>query len=150
MMTSSEDRVRANTPAHVNQCIDREMACRIRQLAKAGPAAISRRLSELDEEWDFERYVETVAPSLSLGGMTLGFLRGRKWFLVPLVVQGFLLQHAIQGWCPPVEILRRLGVRTSGEINAERHALKALRGDYHDADAPREGAADRALEAARQ
>jgi hypothetical protein len=47
---------------------------------------------------------------------------------------GFLLQHAVQGWCPPLPLLRRLGVRTADEINEERYALKALRGDFVDAD----------------
>jgi hypothetical protein len=45
-------------------------------------------------------------------------------------VLGFLLQHATQGWCPPVSVLRRRGVRTRREIEAERYALKALRGDF--------------------
>ena len=31
---------------------------------------------------------------------------------------------------PPVPILRRLGVRTAREIDIERYALKALRGDF--------------------
>ena len=43
---------------------------------------------------------------------------------------GFLLQHALQGWCPPVPVFRRLGVRTTAEIDRERYALKALRGDF--------------------
>ncbi|MCA9457611.1 MAG: hypothetical protein KC587_13175, partial [Nitrospira sp.] len=42
------------------------------------------------------------------------------------------LQHAIQGWCPPVPLFRRMGIRTTHEIQQERHALKALRGDYRD------------------
>jgi hypothetical protein len=42
----------------------------------------------------------------------------------------FLFQHAVQGWCPPVPILRRLGYRTAREIDDERAALKALRGDF--------------------
>jgi hypothetical protein len=53
------------------------------------------------------------------------------------MVTGFLLQHAIQGWCPPVPILRRLGFRTADEINRERYALKALRGDFKDAEKPK-------------
>ena len=36
----------------------------------------------------------------------------------------FLLQHALQGWCPPVPILRRQGFRTRHEIDAERQALR--------------------------
>ena len=56
----------------------------------------------------------------------------RRWAYLPLVVTGFLLQHATQGWCPPVPILRALGFRTQGEIERERYALKALRGDFDD------------------
>ena len=54
----------------------------------------------------------------------------RRWFVLPALVGAFLLQHAIQGWCPPVSVLRRMGVRTTREINHERFALKALRGDF--------------------
>jgi hypothetical protein len=49
---------------------------------------------------------------------------------VPLVVGSFLLQHAVQGWCPPLPVFRRWGVRTQPEIDYERYALKALRGDF--------------------
>jgi hypothetical protein len=60
-------------------------------------------------------------------------------------VTGFLFQHAIQGWCPPVPVLRKLGFRTSYEIEQERRALMALRGDFrHVAEN-----ADSALRAAR-
>jgi hypothetical protein len=34
-----------------------------------------------------------------------------------------------QGWCPPVPLFRPFGVRTRQEIDAERFALKPLRGD---------------------
>jgi hypothetical protein len=46
------------------------------------------------------------------------------------VVNGFLLQHSLQGWCPPLAIFRRLGVRTAAEIEYERSMLKANRGDF--------------------
>ena len=52
------------------------------------------------------------------------------WFLLPAAVSGFLLQHAVQGWCPPIPVLRRLGFRTSFEIEQERQAMKLIRGDY--------------------
>lgn len=45
-------------------------------------------------------------------------------------VGGFLLRHAVQGWCPPLPVFRRLGARTQSEIDHERYALKALRGDF--------------------
>ena len=54
----------------------------------------------------------------------------RRWLALPAIVTGFLFQHAMQGWCPPLPILRRLGFRTAEEINQERYALKALKGDF--------------------
>ena len=59
----------------------------------------------------------------------LGTTVDRKWFIFPAVVAGFLLQHTVQGWCPPLPVLRRLGFRTQTEIEEEKHVLKALRGN---------------------
>jgi len=56
--------------------------------------------------------------------------RARRWLFLPALVQSFFLQHALQGWCPPLIVLRRLGFRTMREIDDERMALKALRGDF--------------------
>jgi hypothetical protein len=61
-----------------------------------------------------------------------------------------LLQHALQGWCPPIPLLRRLGFRTEAEINRERYALKALRGDFRQVEpAANEQAEQNAAEALR-
>ncbi|HVY61249.1 MAG TPA: hypothetical protein VHF22_06315, partial [Planctomycetota bacterium] len=79
---------------------------------------------------DVERYLETIAPSFILAGLGLGAFASRRFLAFPAVVAGFFLQHALQGWCPPVEVLRRAGVRTRREIDAEKYALKALRGDF--------------------
>ncbi len=72
----------------------------------------------------------------------------------PAAVAGFLFQHAVQGWCPPVPLFRRLGFRTAREIDHERYALKALRGDFrrleHGSDLPHHGDGSQALEAARR
>jgi hypothetical protein len=95
------------------------------------PAEISRRLRELDEEWDIERALETGSASLSLLGVVMGIARSRKWLIVPLAVQGFFLQHALQGWCPPLPLLRKLGFRTVEEIDQERAALKAMQKQRH-------------------
>jgi hypothetical protein len=62
--------------------------------------------------------------------LLLGVTSSKKWFVLPAIVSGFLLRHAIQGWCPPVPVLRRLGIRTRLEIERERYALKILRGDF--------------------
>jgi hypothetical protein len=125
-----EDRVRARTKPDINQKIDTDLEQRIRFYSAQDHQTISARLEELDREWDIERLLEANAASLSLGGILLGTLFGRKWFLVSLLVSGFLLKHAIDGWCPPVPVLRKAGVRTRMEIEQERYALKILRGDF--------------------
>jgi hypothetical protein len=48
-----------------------------------------------------------------------------------------LFQHAVQGWCPPVPILRRMGFRTIYEIEQERRELLALRNVPRTARTPR-------------
>ena len=90
---------------------------------------IDRRIADLDREWDIERWLEANASSLALSGLLLGLTVNRKWLLLTGTVMGFLLMHAIQGWCPPVPVMRRMGVRTRGEIDREKFALKILRGD---------------------
>jgi hypothetical protein len=95
----------------------------------AHPDEIEGRLAELDREWDLERLLELNSSVVSLVGLGLGLTRSRYWLLLPLAVQAFFMQHAVQGWCPPLPVLRRLEVRTPAEIEAERTALVALRGD---------------------
>jgi len=125
-----EDRIRAQSKPEANQRIDEETAQNLRLYSTADKALISRRLEQLDREWDIERILETNASSLVLTGMVLGLFVNRKWLALPVVVSGFLLQHAIQGWCPPVTVLRSKGVRTRKEIERERYGLKLLRGDF--------------------
>jgi hypothetical protein len=94
------------------------------------PEEIDARLAELDREWDVERWLQLNSSVISLIGLGLGLFRDRRWLLVPAAVQIFFLQHGVQGWCPPLPAFRRLGVRTIREIETERNALKALRGDF--------------------
>ena len=130
MVTSTRDRVPMNTDAYINASIRRKTENNIAYFASGGTDAITRRLAELDQEWDIERMLETNAATATLIGMTLGITVSKKWFVLPAVIAGFLLQHAVQGWCPPLPILRRMGFRTASEIDYERYALKALRGDF--------------------
>jgi hypothetical protein len=124
------DRVRANTAPDINRRIDNQIEENVRYYSGQPRERISQRVRDLDEEWDIERVLQAMASSLSLTGIMLGATADRRWFLLPTVVLSFLLVHAIQGWCPPVPLLRRLGVRTREEIDRERYALKALAGDF--------------------
>jgi hypothetical protein len=130
MMTTNNDRVRAHTARHVNEQIDREAERRVVRAAGAPEAVLSRQIDQLNQEWDMERWLETNASALAFTGTILGLLVNKKFFAIPCLVLPFLLQHAVQGWCPPVPVLRRKGIRTRREIDAERYALKALRGDF--------------------
>jgi hypothetical protein len=104
------------------------------------------------EEWDIEYCLEANASSLALGGLLLGAFVDRRLLILPALLMAFLLQHALQGWCPPVPLFRRLGFRTVSEIDEEPYALKALRGDFGDikGDADGDGRATRALRAVRR
>lgn len=117
------DRVRRSTSRPINERIDRQTDGNIRQFSRMDRSAILRRIEALDREWDIERVLEVNASSLALSGLVLGLTVDRKWFLLPGVVLPFLLQHGLQGWCPPLPVLRRLGVRTRGEIDREKYAL---------------------------
>ena len=136
MIPSTVERVPQHTAKHVNQEIRRQTEERVARCAAAGREAIDRRLAELDHEWDIERTLEANAATLTAVGAGLALLSDRRFALVPLVVGSFLLQHAIQGWCPPLPVFRRLGYRTQSEIDYERYALKSLRGDFRSLPSP--------------
>jgi hypothetical protein len=129
MISQAASRVSSHTDRSINERIHLQTH---RNLAyyEGRPAEIEQRLQELDREWDVERTLETGSSTLTLTGLLLGVARSRKWLLLSLAVQGFFMQHALQGWCPPLPVLRRLGFRTQYEIEQERYALKALRGDF--------------------
>lgn len=77
-----------------------------------------------------ERLLQANASTLAMAGVLLGAKVDRRFLLLPAAVFSFFGQHALQGWCPPIPLFRRMGVRTRREIERERHALKALRGDF--------------------
>ncbi len=124
---STVGRVPEHTANRINRKIQRATAENVGRVAAEGIDAIDRRLWELNREWDIERALEANASTAVLAGCLLGLAVNRKFFLLPTVVAGFLLQHAIQGWCPPLGLFRRLGIRTQAEIEFERYALMAIR-----------------------
>jgi hypothetical protein len=126
------DRVRAHSSAQVNARADLETLSCLERLASKERDAIASHIDTLDREWDVERYLQLNASLVSLTGIVLGATVSRRFLALPAVVFGFFFQHAVQGWCPPLPIFRRTGVRTRREINREKYALKALRGDFED------------------
>ncbi|SBW03630.1 conserved hypothetical protein [uncultured Alphaproteobacteria bacterium] len=149
MWAATTRRVAENTDEAVNIRIRARMRARVIFLAER-PDLIPAQLAALDREWDIERTLEANAATLGLIGAVVAARADSRLFAIPALISGFLLQHALQGWCPPVPVLRRLGVRTATEIAAERTALRWLRGDF--SDVPQSDAMDpltRALRALR-
>jgi len=129
MVPASARRVERNTPDEINRERQAEIRASLRYQASR-PDEVPARLAEVDREWDIERALQANAAAVSLIGLALTALVDRRFLLLPVGVAGLLMQHAIQGWCPPVPLLRRLGFRTPAEICEERCGLKMLRGEY--------------------
>jgi hypothetical protein len=123
-------RVELHTAPELNQQIRERTDAEVMELERAEPQRIDTRLRELDREWDIEQLLQANASAIVLVGLLLGIQVDRRFLLLPMAVFSFFAQHALQGWCPPVPIFRRLGVRTMREIERERYAIKVLRGDF--------------------
>ena len=78
---------------------------------------------KLEKEWDIDRALALSASALALAGVVLGSTVDKKWYILTGVVAAFLAQHSIQGWCPPLPVMRSLGMRTQNEIDEERELL---------------------------
>ena len=123
------DLTRSSTPAKVNREID-ELTQSYLDAAGTEPHTIRKRLWELDREWHIDRALMAVFSML--GGLSAhrsfqAVRRGQRysgWRILFWLQTGFLLHHAVRGWCPPVSVLRRLGFRTDKEIAAERMTLE--------------------------
>ena len=127
--TMKDDRVRCNTSNKVNEKIDRKTIENINKYSKS-PDQIQVRIFKLHKEWDIERFLEMNSSFFSFVGVMLGYFIHLYWLFIPMVILPLLFLHSIQGWCPPLPILRRLNVRTQTEIDHEIMALKILRGDF--------------------
>lgn len=102
--------------------------------------SIDLRLKQLSKEWDIERLLEIIVASIALSGILMAYIFSLYWLFLSVIVMAILLQHGIQGQSPSffVSVFRKWGKRTYREIEQERHALKALRGDYASLQDPEE------------
>ncbi|MGH2317915.1 YgaP-like transmembrane domain [Planococcus sp. SE5232] len=130
-LPSTQSKVNNATPDHINQKIERETEARINTFKRKDPEAIEQRISELEQEWDTERVLEVNMASLALASSIMALTVDKKWAYFSGAVSAFMLQHALQGWCPPLSLIRRMGIRTMSEINLEKQALKDLLEDEH-------------------
>jgi hypothetical protein len=128
---TSTDAVRSHAPEEVNKRIDERVERCVRHMAQQDRAEISRYLKKLEREWDLNRAVTVVGSLIAVAGLWLGRRDGGGWRILSGAAAGLLLQHGLFGFGPLAEMVRALGgVRTRREIDMEKFALKALRGDF--------------------
>ncbi|MDF2539073.1 MAG: hypothetical protein K0S76_2094 [Herbinix sp.] len=123
-------RVFLRTKPPVNAEIRNQTIRNLNILKNCNEAEMTDRIRSLNSEWDTERILEVNAAALILLSSYLGIRTSRCWFLLTGTIGVFLLLHALQGWCPPLPIIRKWGIRTEDEINSEKIVLKLLRGDF--------------------
>ena len=126
----NQSRVRENSSDQHNKAIDEEIKACMEEYKDSTFGEINHRLKILNSEWGIERMLQVNASVIALLGLTLGTFLNKRWYGLSGVVAGFLLQHGLQGWCPPLPLFRSLGYRTQKEITEERIGLKFLRGDF--------------------
>ena len=127
---STTKRVSINSNPNVNFKIRNHTIRNINIYKNSSDKILSDNIEKLNNEWDIERLLEAKAATIVITSTLLGLKSNKNWFLLTGAAGIFLLQHSIQGWCPPVPLLRRMGFRTSEEINNEKIVYKMLRKDF--------------------
>lgn len=130
ILPATTHRVATYTNPEINEMIRDNTLENLLCLEDAEEAELSKRIRNLNAEWDTERFVEAKAALCVMGCSLFGIAKNKYWSFLTLIAATFLLQHALLGWCPSAPVMRKLGIRTSEEINQEKAVLKLLRKDY--------------------
>lgn len=125
-LPSTQSKVSDHTPDYINQQIERETEASVNYYKRQGKNEIQMRINELDHEWDTERLMKVNMASIAAISALLAVRANRKWALLAGVSSAAIIQHALQGWTPPIAIFRKTGVRTVDEISREKKALQNL------------------------
>ncbi|AWM38742.1 hypothetical protein GobsT_30650 [Gemmata obscuriglobus] len=106
--------------------LEQRLAC----LADAGPQAITDRIAQLDREWSAGRATKALIGLMIVTGFALTALLNPWWLILPAVGGVFLLQYLFgrSSWLGAT--FREMGFRSGQDIDQERFALRALRGDF--------------------
>ncbi|MDC0714684.1 hypothetical protein POL68_39915 [Stigmatella sp. ncwal1] len=128
---TSADVVRSHAASGVNKRIDERVERCVRYMAQQDRKEISPYLNKLEREWDVGRAAMVVGSVATVVGLWWGRRPGSRWRVLSGVAAGLMLQQGVFGFGPLAELVRAVGgVRTRREIDLEKFALKALRGDF--------------------
>ena len=106
--------------------LEKRLAC----LADAGPQAITDRLNEIESEWSAGRITKATIGVVILVGLALTLTVSTWWLILPAVGALLLLQYLFDRASLLGATFREMGFRSGAEIEQEKFALKALRGDF--------------------
>lgn len=108
------------------KCLEKRLAC----LAQAGSEAISDRLAQIEREWSAGRMTKVTIGVLLLTGLALTALMNPWWLILPAIGGLFLLQYTVSRSSWLGATFREMGFRSGSDIDHEKFALRALRGDF--------------------
>lgn len=108
---------------------DARLHSTLRSVIDGGPTAIDERLAQLDGEWTTGRATKAAAAVVIVTGLALSFL-SPWWLLLPVAGGAMLLQYLFGRRSLSGAFFHSLGLRSGCEIEQEKVALRALRGDF--------------------
>ena len=92
---------------------------------------IENRLKQLDVETSVEQIFELHDAANVTAGVLLSVITGKKkWLILPVLIAAVQSVQALYGVRLGTSLLHNYGFRTRAEIDKEKYALKALRGDF--------------------
>ncbi len=93
---------------------------------------IDNRLRQLEKEMSIEQIFQLHdAAHVTVGLLLSVATRKQKWLILPMLIAIVQSLQAATGQRLGTTLLRNYGFRTKADIDKEKYALKALRGDFH-------------------
>lgn len=126
-MTTRIGRIPLDALTAMDLRIERATGAQLRRCAGNRPR-IERRLRALDDEVDLKSLLDRNASVVASLGVMVGAVVNRRLPSMPVSWTASLVQLAARG-VPLESLLRRMGIRTSREIEIERVALGILLDD---------------------
>jgi hypothetical protein len=112
----------------IDRRVEGAIGAQLRYCAGNRRRRIERRLRELEDEWDVESVLESQLSLVASLGVIVGAVVNRRVPSIPAAWPAALVRLTARR-LPLAAALRRIGLRTSHEIEIERVALRLLRGD---------------------
>lgn len=103
---------------------------RLAEIVAEGPAAIDRRLCQLEREWTSGRLVKATAAGLLILSLALTAAFSPWWLILTGVATLVLTQYWFFKGSWLAQLYAHWGFRSGAQIEDERLVLRVLRGDF--------------------